>query len=351
MNWIKKNIVLLAGGLVALGLLGVAGWFCYTQKTAVDGVTADLNALTAEFQGLMTRDPHPNQENIEAARKEQQRLAELLAQTRKHFLPAASFSTNLDKETFKGLLETTIFEIERNAERFGVTLPNNNKYDFTFKSQRGSVVFAPETLVPLANQITEIDSICDVLFQARVHSLLGLRRVPVAKEDEGSTDFLLGKKPTTNAVTGAVSTPYEIVFQGFTTELAGVLEGFYRVPNCFIVKNIDVQTNVVAATTAPEGAPAYPYPYQTYSAPTEPFPQMSASEMMRRRYGLGPGGRYGRYGEGPAPHVPPPASPPPLATTPVRRGPETVLDERPLRITMFVESVRLSESAKLKAAN
>src|SRR2546426_8392125 len=185
MTWIKKNILMLAGGLVALGLLGVAGWFWYTQKAAVDQVTADLDAQTKEFQALMTRETHPNQENIEAARKEQQRVAELLARTRKYFVPAASFSTNLDKETFKGLLETSIFEIERNAERSGVTLPNNNKYDFTFKPQRGSVVFAPETLVPLANQVAEIKAICGVLFQVRVHSLLSLRRVPVAKEDEG----------------------------------------------------------------------------------------------------------------------------------------------------------------------
>ncbi len=347
MNWIKKNLLLLAGVLVALGLLGVAGWFWFTNKAAVAAVSAELNAKTQEFQTLMTRDPHPNQENIEAAKKEQQRVAALLEQTRKNFLPAASFPTNLDKETFKGLLETTIFEIGRNAERAGVSLPNSNKYDFTFKPQRGSVVFAPETLVPLANQVAEIKAICDALFQARVHSLISLRRIPVAKEDEGPTDFLVGKKPVTNTVTGAVSTPYEIVFQGFTTELAGVLEAFIRAPNCFIVKNLDVQTNLVAA--AAEGGPVY---YPTYTFPTEVTPQISPEEMMRRRYGLS--GRYARRPtDGPMPYTPPPvASAPAVATTPVRRGPETVLDERSLKITMYIESVRLPEApAKLKAAN
>jgi hypothetical protein len=360
MDWIKKNLFLLASGLIALGLLGVAGWFCYQQKVAVDAVTTQLNEQTSRFESLMTRDPHPNEENIAAAKREQQRVGELLAEARKHFVPAGNFTTNLDKETFRGFLETTIYQIERDAEKSGVTLPNNNKYDFTFKAQRGSFVFAPETLVPLAHQVAEIKGVCDVLFQARVHSLLSLRRVPVAKEDEGPTDFLVGKKPTTNAVTGAISTPYEIVFQGFTAELAGVLEGFYRTPHCFIVKNIDVQTNVATAVTA-EGIVPQPY-YQPYPYPapsTAVPPQMSPGELMRRRYGLGPSGRPGspmleRYGI-PAP-APPPAAP--AYATAARRGPETVLDERPLRITLFVESVRLPElvpseppRSRLRAAN
>jgi hypothetical protein len=34
----------------------------------------------------------------------------------------------------------------------------------------------------------------------------------------------------------------------------------------------------------------------------------------------------------------------------VRKGPETVLDERPLKITMYIEAVRLIERAKPKSA-
>src|SRR5439155_368936 len=83
----------------------------------------------------------------------------------------------------------------------------------------------------------EIKAICDVLFDARVQMLVGLRRTPVAKEDEEATDYLFGRKPATNAVTGAVAVPYEISFQGFSGELAAVLEGFYRSSNCFVVKN------------------------------------------------------------------------------------------------------------------
>lgn len=344
MNWIKKNLFLVIGGLVALALLGVAGWFWYTRKAAVDLVTAELNEQTADFQRLMTRDPHPNQDNIEAARKEQERLTAFLGHARQYFMPVVTF-TNLDKETFKGLLETTIFELVRDAEKAGVSLPG--KYDFTFKTQRGSVVFAPETLVPLATQVAEIKALCDVLFRARVHSLVSLRRIPVAKEDEGSIDFLNGRKPVTNTVTGAVTTPYEVVFQGFSAELAGVLEGFYRATNCFIVKNIDVQTNVTVSAAEPL-VPTY---QPLYTAPTAtPTPQLSYDAMMRQRYGIGPGNPYRNLQPGGGPSLAP--APAPVAPiTPSRRGPETVLDEKPLKFTMYLESVRLSPPARSKTAN
>jgi hypothetical protein len=339
MNWIKRNLSLVIGGVVALGLLGFAIFFLLSRKQAVDEVTGELNSRTEEWKQLVARDPYPNQENIDKAKGEQKKLTAFLNQAQKYFVPVASFSTNLDGATFKNLLETTIAELVRDAEKSGVSLPSSNRYDFTFKPQRSSLDFAQPTLVPLAMQVSEIKAICDVLFDARVHTLVGLRRAPVAKEDEGaggSADYLGGRKVATNAVTGAVLAPYEIVFYGFSTELGAVLEGFYRSPNCFIVKNIDVQTNVVSYA-----AEYVPTPYMPYFTPVPGVPTrtLSPAEEMQRRYGT----RYNRSMPL-APVAPPPTFAAPAA--PVRKGPETVLDERPLKITLFVEAVRLLERSK-----
>ncbi len=338
MSWIKRNLFLLIGGLVALGLMGYAGYFSYTQKALVDEVTGQLGAQTEEFKRLTTRDPYPNQANIDSAKQEQQREATFIGKTRKYFMPVTAF-TNLDSAGFKNFLETTIFQMDHDGKDAGVELPA--KFDFTFSPQRKRVDFAADTLVPLATRLAEIKALCAVLFDARIHSLIGLRRVPVAKEDEGANDYLIGKKPVTNTVTGTVSSPYEVVFQGFTSELAGVLDGFTRSPHCFIVKNIDVQTN--ATLTASSGsAPAY---YQPAGPTVVPEQMISPAEMMRRRYGLGPGNRYSRRPE---------VTPPPQAAAPVtaavRRGPETILDERPLKITMYVESVTLPAEGKAKSS-
>ena len=324
---------------MALGLLGYAGYFSYTKKELVDEVTGQLNDQTTQLKNLTTRDPFPSQSNIDLAKQEQQHAAELLDKIRKFFMPMSSF-TNLDSAGFKSFLETTIFQLEHDAKDAGVELPS--KFAFTFTPQRTRVDFASDTLVPLATRLAEIKALCQVLFDAKIHSLISLRRVQVAKEDESANDYLVGKKPVTNAVTGTVSSPYEIVFQGFTSELAGVLDGFARSPHCFIVKNLDVQTNAVTAAATTDAAPVY---YQSVAPP--PVGGQSTAlqqyEMLRNRYRASP------YSRGSRPYMtpqPPPATPAaPVFTAPVHRGPETVLDERPLKITMYVEAVTLAPAS------
>lgn len=334
MNWIKRNIFLLIGGLVALGLLGYAGYFSFARKELVDEVTNQLNAQTEELKRLTTRDPYPNESNIDSAKQEQLREAALIEKARKFFTPVSSF-TNLDSAAFKNYLETTIFQLDRDAKDAGVELPA--KFDFTFGPQRKRVDFTADTLVPLATRLAEIQALCEILYNARIHALSALRRIPVAKEDDGAADYLIGKKPTTNTVTGTISSPYEIVFQGFTSEIAGVLDGFAHSPHCFIVKNVDVQTNAAAGASS-EGAPVYFQPMASPGAAPEPV--LSPSEMMRRRYGLGR--------RGPINVPPPPAAAAPVMAAPVRRGPETVLNERPLKITMYIEAVTLPPAAPAK---
>jgi hypothetical protein len=208
------------------------------------------------------------------------------------------------------------------------------------------VVFAPETLVPLATQVAEIRAICGVLFDARIHALTGLRRAPIAKEDQEAADYLTGKKPTTNSATGVVLVPYEIQFQGFTAELAAVLEGFYRSTNCFIVRNIDVQTNISSfATTTAAPTPAFVFAPPAASPGAVPPASQLSEMLMQRRYGIG---RYGR-----PPPVAAPVQPPPTTgatAPPPRKGPETILDERPFRVTMYLEAIRLAERAGPKSA-
>jgi hypothetical protein len=341
MIWLKRNLFLVIAGVVVVALLGGAGFFLWSQKRQADGVTGELDGLITELQTLAGRDPFPSQENIEATKVEQKRVADLLADCRRHFVPTFTH-TNIDSATFKDLLENTIAELEKEAQRSGVSLPE--KYDFTFKQQRGKLDFIPTDLLPLTAELADIRAICEVLYRARVHSLSGVRRVPVSQSDQGSTEFLTNLKASTNAVTGAAVRPYEFTFQGFTGELAGVLDGFCRSPHCLIVKNVNVEVASATSGTSAEGEAT-----STYSVPgvAAPQPVLTPEQQMRQRYGLrGPmGGARDRYGRAGGATPPPPVAVAGSAA-PVRRGPETVLDEKPLKITMLIESVRLPPSAQ-----
>src|SRR5882672_11412488 len=90
MAWVKRNLFLLIGGLVALALLGLAGFFLYQRIQEDKAVTEELDAQTEKLKGLVNRPVHPGTDkvnNIAAAKDDQKRLREFLAQERKQFAP------------------------------------------------------------------------------------------------------------------------------------------------------------------------------------------------------------------------------------------------------------------------
>ena len=93
MSWLKRNLFLVIGGLVAFALLGVAGFYFFTKKQEADGVTGSLDGQIKALEALRQRDPFPEAKNIEAVKREQKRVADVLGEYRKYFEPTAYFTT------------------------------------------------------------------------------------------------------------------------------------------------------------------------------------------------------------------------------------------------------------------
>jgi len=320
MPWIKRNLVLVVGGLVALGLLAFAIFFMLGRIGKDREITEQLDTQTAQFKDLLNRPVHPGTDqvdNIAAAKAEHKRLVEFLAELKK-FVPTVTTNRSNSRE-FRTLLDNTVLALRAEAEKKGVTLPSTN-YWFTFDAQKSVVQFNPTNVNALAAQLSDIRSLCKVLLDAKVPAITQIKRVPVSSEDTlGSSDYT-NLKPTTNDL--AISTPYEITFHGFTTELAKVLEGLTEAPECFIVKNITVdKASNPQATPSPDTMMMNPY------------------ANMMDRYG-GSRSRMSRYNL-PPPVVAPPVSAPPVQKPVSRSGLTTILDESKLRITMHVAVVKL----------
>ena len=64
MSWIKRNLLFVIGSLVALILMGLAGWFLYTKWGLNNDVLASLNTDYAELktstQPIHTLEPAPS---------------------------------------------------------------------------------------------------------------------------------------------------------------------------------------------------------------------------------------------------------------------------------------------------
>jgi hypothetical protein len=179
--------------------------------------------------------------------------------------------------------------------------------------------------------ILDIKTVSLGLFDARVLALDGIRRCTVSSLDSPSADFW-NKKPTTND--WAILTPYEFTYHCFTSELNRVVEALYRNPHAFLVKNIVVDTapsQLIERPADGSGDSAMPM-----------MPGMNWMQMqMMMRYGM----RGGRY----AAPIPPPQEVPTPAPT-ARGGLTPLLDEKPFRVVLWVESVRLRDPEEVKAA-
>ncbi len=331
MPWLKRNLFLLIGVVVAAALMGVAGWFSFLKIGQDQAVSGQLDALTQEFQELVNPKgkPHPgdkNVDNITIARGEHERLKALLARTRTHYAPL-HYATNADGSVFKLLLEETIYDLLRQATNAGVKLPP--KYNFTFNAQR--TIMNPASPDALAYHVVEIKAIAEVLFKAKVHELLNMRRSAVSTDDAPSSGEFLPNKPSTNDL--AILVPYEVTFRGFSAELATTIQGFYSAPQCFVVKNVTVEKGEIPVA-APEATPFMPSmgpygPMGPYGRPMGGFNPYGGG--MREH-----GGGMSRYGMmRPMPGMVPGVAP--AAAPQAKPG----LDENPLKVTLFIQYVRL----------
>ena len=317
MAWLKRNPGLVAGAVVALALMGLAGWYLWTKIQEEARVTQELEQANQRFNSLLMREIHPGNEevnNIELAKEQAEALKKLLADVRgkigRHDLPE-----KISNQEFRALLDNTITELQREAKKLGITLPQTD-YWFTFSPQRTLVEFNKVDM--LMQQLMDIKALVDILYAAKIHDLESLKRVPAATEDNNQTDFLADKKPTTNSV--AIVTPYEITFNGFSSELANVLEGLLNAEQCFVVRSVGVgkaqekQADGMNPFGTGTGYPMSSTPMSRYGQPQRIYnPQMM-------------------YG-----HQPP------------KRAGDTLLDEEKLKFVLLVDVVRLKPDERAGA--
>ena len=355
MSWIKRNLFFVIGSLVALVLMGLAGFFLYSKWSLNNEVLASLNADYEELKRLNSQNPHPGSgsvNNIQVAKEQREQLLAFLKKTRQYFEPVQRIP-DLPKITdrdFSAALSQTIEQLRIQATNASVSLPPDN-YNFSFTSQKNKISFAPGSVDRLAVQLGEVKMLCHILFDAKVNALDNLRRERVSQDDSFGlqTDYL-SEKTTTNNL--AVVTPYEITFRSFSSELAAVLARLSSSPQALLVKTI----NVDPAPPAPAPEPTAP---MVMSAPVyvqQPNPmqeemdrqqrEAAAQQAFRNRYFGGGSGagqvgiQYRGLGSQPA-QQPVYASPGQPGITPTGKGGlQTVLDEKLLKITLSLYLVK-----------
>lgn len=238
MLWLKRNLDLAIALLLGLLLAGLGGYYVWTKKSLNSQLDEELESTKIELERLMGSKPTPNAENLSAARKDLLDAQKYSDDCRKLFQP--TLTEPLNSQTYKSLLETTTAALRKQALQAGVEIPTN--YNFSFEAQRGPVRFEPATLKPLAEQLAEIRTLCEVLFKARVHRLESIRRIGVSEHDiAGSSELLPNAAFQPSKTTGMTAWPYEFTIETFSADLGRALSELSAVERGAILKILSLQ--------------------------------------------------------------------------------------------------------------
>lgn len=371
MDWIKKNMVFVISCAVALVAIGAAGYYLSVQMAKYNAAGTDLASIDTRINELVTKNPHPgagNIDNIKAAKADIQRLEQF-----KKDLTGTFKSTPLGggtEQAFKAELAETLAYIQKEGKRAGLTTHSN--FALSFTAQKVSFRFASNSLPALRVQLADLREVTRILVDSRVNTIEGYRRVAVSADDAGQNaledDYIKNLKITTNEFTGAIMHPYEVVFRCFSEELGGVLEEISHSPYSIILKTVSVEPGTVRTFKplyasaesvfggAVPGQPGARSPYGGGGAPGgggSPYGAGGPGGASRGgarsdpRMSSAYGGSSARPGgpAAPVPNGPPGTGPGPGQLVPAPpAGPEVILSEEPLKVTLGLAVIRMPEA-------
>ncbi|HTB85323.1 MAG TPA: Amuc_1100 family pilus-like protein [Candidatus Sulfotelmatobacter sp.] len=318
MGWIKRNLFFVIGGILALGLLGAAGYYIWASWSNNAKAFDDLTQVVQNLKSLNDQKPSPGNDrnnNIQNAKDQEKQLRDWLASSANNFQPIDPIPQGqVTGANFSGALQSTLGQLRHEADAAGVLLPP--KFDFSFTAEGDRMTFTPSGLGPLAEQLGEVAAISRILYAARVNAFDGIQRVRASDDDaSGQPSDYIDYRPVTNEL--AIIEPYVITFRAFTPELAAVLSDLATAKNAFIVKAVTVTRADNSGAAGPVGGD-----------------QPSGMPPVAR----GPG-------EFPQPASMPGMMPPAAG----RGGLQTVLKEQLLHITLEVQIVKLLPSTPPKS--
>jgi hypothetical protein len=261
MSWAKRNLYFLVSCVLAVALLGAAGWFCYSSWQSNSASGEQLSQAYAQLSALATKNPGAGNEkvnNIETAREQAKDIKSRVADVRKFFTPVRSIpnTNHFDDRTLVFAVRDTIAQLRSGAAQHGVTVPVD--FAFSFSTQQGKAVYDPKSWDQLSKQLGEVKAICDVIYSCRIASLDAVQRERSADDlnpSQAATqpDYVDAASTTSGNV---VISPYQISFRCFSTELGNVLTSFANMSHTMVVKTLMIQPEDVAMMDA--GAAATP---------------------------------------------------------------------------------------------
>jgi hypothetical protein len=248
MSWAKRNIYFLVCCIVAVVLLGAAGWYCWSSYSANNTNWDQLKAAYDQMKQFADKKPGPGNaevDNIKAAKEQTEQARLRVAEMEKFFTPVKGIpdTNRFNDRMLAFAVRETVSQLRTAAQTKGVTIPNSNpEFAFSFSLQMGKTIYDTNSVEMLSKELGEVKTICDTLFGSRILALNSIQRERTA--DDAS---LMGSSQPdyTDAISltngNIVIAPYQVTFECYTPQLGSVLSSFANYPHTIVVKTLNIQ--------------------------------------------------------------------------------------------------------------
>lgn len=337
-EWVKNNQTLAISAGISLVLIGGAVYYLMHGISVNGAMTEQLATTRAELEGLQTETPFPNQANVKAMKEETEKLKELSKEFGTKFAPIPVPEDTYTDRGFHSELESMVADLNKKAKDASIQLPTNRvNFSYAFSAQRSNLRMDTNSLKIQAEQLAHVKYLCNTVMDSGISEFIRIRRAAGTSNDlmqvgNYLADYLPARKIITNKF--SFSYPYELVFKTSPGDLGKFINTLEQSPYGLMIKCVKVER---AASEMTDELANY----------QENLP------VMAGRYGRmgGPrGGRVGGPGMMPVPQQQVEAKTAaeeeiekalPKVTT-------TVLKPTALRVTMYVDFVRLKDDEEIK---
>lgn len=256
MNWFKANPFL--GGLALFTAVAAAAglYFASGQHAAFTEQSDAYANNVSTLNNLQSATPFPDEANLQAARAEDQRAAEvfrgLVAAVGGQSAPR---DNSLTPQQFQDKLSEAASDASAKAQAGGINLPEDFYLGFTqYKTQPPTAAAAPA----LGQQLVSISNVVRLLLESRVTEITAITRTPLPeeaerKEEEAQTES--GKLP-------------DLLLAAFDVEFVAEQANFRQALNSVVSAQPMVLVRVVSVANSNPLAPSKENPLENEGEPT-----------------------------------------------------------------------------------
>lgn len=263
MVFIKKNLAFTIVVVACLLAFAVGAFLAFAEFGQIDEAKQKISSAETRLNGILSADPAPTPENVEASQENVAELKNELKQIRENLERGSRLTTTTDGIDVMTGIQQHISEYRRkaaeNTDEEGDSYPILLPQDFAFGFERyleGTRPLDDPELIPVLDKQRQIlGYLLNKLFEANPESMVSVQREVVEageQSNRGGRSFKIS--PAVSArVPGAINTlAFSLSFTGYTESLREFLNNLSNFDLPIVVRSIAVtrssgQTTVVEA--------------------------------------------------------------------------------------------------------